>query len=69
MKYIDERLHVISQNALLRFSTDLSSCETICSLSDFLSDQVIITSFTGVTSSNSYAVSAIVSGKPRTLVV
>ena len=69
MKYIDDQLHVVSQNALLRFNTDLSSCETVCSLSDFLSAQAIITSFTGAVANNSYAISAIVSGKPKTLVV
>ena len=68
MKYIDEQLHVVSQNSLLRFSQDLSSCEVICDLSDFLAQQTTITSFTGVPANNVYALSAIVANKPKTLV-
>ncbi|CAL6037896.1 Putative_clathrin heavy chain protein [Hexamita inflata] len=68
IKYIDDILHVVSTQQLIRFSQDLQKQQVVCSTSDFFGEQQIITSFTGVASSNAYAISALVGGKPKTLI-
>ena len=66
MKFIDDRLHLLSVTGIYQLSQDLKQVSQICQISDFFAEQQIVTCFSGSVEANAFAFSALVGGRPKT---